>query len=75
MQIILFLEILIRFDSRIGTNEREFVGWTTQNTPFDCVWTTIIDDVMARVVHNKWFVKSDSFSRDIVAQKCPAAKH
>ena len=29
---------------------------------------------MALAVHNKWFVKSDSFLLDLVAQKCPAAQ-
>ena len=32
------------------------------------VWTTIIDDVMTRAAHNKLFVKSDSFIRDLAAQ-------
>ena len=74
MQIMSFLIILIRFDTRIITNWKEFVGWTTQNTPSHCVWTTIIDDVMARAVHNKWFVKSGSFYSDSDSDKIYSTK-
>ena len=49
---------IIPIDQYSSDIQLEFESIEKQNAPSQCVWPTLIDDVMACALHNKWFVMS-----------------